>query len=99
MKLHEIIEHVLEMDASQNIGYHVIQPYKKSLKVYLENYWCGAEIVFMATSVTNNSCYGQLVTAHELYEAIENYINECDDLNNDDKEHIRELIPYQSFTL
>lgn len=90
MKLHEIIDVMLDVDKEHlSVEYDQISKYKRSLYSYFSDYFC-CEPVCMVTSVTNNSAYMRIVPSDEFSECVENWINDTsdeDDTNEDMEAH------------
>lgn len=80
MKLHEII--ALNDEAKKSILIELLIPYKKLLLAYYKREFL-AEPILMVTSVSNACQYGKIVSANELDEAICEYL---DDYNCMDEE-------------
>jgi len=93
MKLHEIIE--ANAKPGTEIELQEFRKYRKSLQTIFENEFKG-EPVLMITSIFNAAQYGKIVCAHEFMEAIEDYLNEDKELTEEDREHERELIGFNS---
>jgi len=96
MKLHEIIE--ANAKPSTEIEIQQLRKYKKSLQTIFENEYKG-EPVLMVTSIFNAAQYAKIVCAHEFTEAIEDYLNEDKELTEEDREHERENINFNSILL
>lgn len=90
MKLHEIVTH---NEQGHQILVEKLLPYRKSLRVLFP------DSILMVTAVMNAAQYAKIVPAAEFSEALEEYVNEFEDMTDEDKEHERELIAFQSLPL
>jgi len=73
MKLYEIIK-TFET-GKDSVLISELQKYRKSLRVYYDNYFCGGSIL-MVTAVFNACSYGIIVPENEFNEAVLNYLDD-----------------------
>lgn len=76
----------------------LLSQYKKSLYTYYKDLF-RCEPVLMVTSVFNACSYAIIVPSNELGEAIETYLSADVTMTEEDREHERELISFQSIML
>lgn len=75
----------------EQLSFEQIAPFRTSLRIYFEDYFCGSEPLFLATLVTNAICGGKIVSADEVFEAIEEEIREYE-LTGEDADNERETL-------
>jgi len=92
MRLHEIIE--INETPGSSIEIQEIKRYKKSLLTYYHHR--NDELILMVTNIYNACQYGKIVSANEFTDAIEEHINADIDMTEEDKDHERELINFNS---
>ena len=97
LKLHEIIE--LNEDITKDILIELLLPYKKSLLTYYNDLFL-SEPVLMVTMVSNAVQYGKIVPSAEFTEALIEYIEDPDCMEEDNENFCEyETISFNSIML
>jgi hypothetical protein len=91
MKLHEINEAI---ESGQSVRTDLIILYKRSLLTL----W-GKDAILVVTDVFNACSYAQIVNPDGFSELIDDYVNSIPDLNENEREHEKELINIHSIPL
>jgi len=90
MKLHEIIDIVIDGDDTNAVRLDYIERYRNSLRTYLKNYY-GEPIYILVTVITNNSAYGLLSPLSEIDQRIINW-SQVDNLTQSEFRQLKEII-------
>ena len=97
LKLHEIIE--INNSGDDSILTELLVPYKKSLLTYYNNLF-PSEPILMVTMVTNAVQYGKIVPSAEFTEALIEYIEDPDCMEEDNENFCEyETISFNSIML
>ena len=83
MRLSKLID-IFNNKHTLSILWDKVSPYKKILYVYYKKLFM-CEPVWLATCLTNSTCYGRIVPETELYESITSYL-EVPYIDSDDEE-------------
>lgn len=91
MLLHEIIK--ANATLSVSIEMEQIIKYKKMLFTYFSQ---DGEPILMVTDVFNSCAFAKIVNADELLNIVDSYVNEIENLSDEEKESTRETILFNS---
>jgi hypothetical protein len=93
LNLSQIIE--ANEEPSKAISFETLQPYLRSLYTYYKDLFC-CEPVLMVTDVFNACQYAKIVSSNDFNEAISEYLETIEDLNQEDRESQEETINFNS---